>query len=47
MFDVIHNNWIKITFLNTIYEPNFRVYDIKTNPFNNFVANGILLDMKT
>ena len=46
IFDPTSDSWITITSLNII-TGYFTVYDIRTSPLNNFIANGILLDSKT
>ena len=46
MYNPITNSWVTIQDLNYLYG-NFKVYDVQTSPFNNYIANGILLDMKT
>lgn len=45
MFDPLTNNWVPIYSITTI-QGNFKVYDVVTSSFNNFIANGVLLDIK-
>lgn len=45
IFSPTTGSWITITSL-TYEIGNFKVYDVRTTPFNNFIANGILLDIK-
>ena len=46
LFEPVTDSWVSITSL-TYQSGNFKVYDVKTDPFNNFIAKGILLDQKT
>lgn len=45
IFNPTTNTWVSISDLNYI-QGNFKIYDIVTSPFNNYIANGFLLDMK-
>lgn len=46
MFDPVTNSWILINSISTI-QGHFKVYDVVTSSFNNYIANGVLLDIKT
>jgi hypothetical protein len=46
VFDVMTGNWIIVSAIHTLIQRTI-VYDVVTNGLNNFVADGILLDMKT
>lgn len=46
IFYVPTQKWIKIGCLETEVGKSFEVYDVKTDPLNVFVGNGILLDVK-
>ena len=45
LFNPVNQSWIRINSL-TFEHGNFKVYDIETAPYNNFIANGMLLDRK-
>lgn len=45
IFNPVNNSWIKITSLRDMHG-HFTVFDVVTSPLNNFVGNGILLDLK-
>jgi large repetitive protein len=46
IFDPMTNSWVHVFNVQLVQE-NTTVYDVITSGFNNFVANGFLLDVKT
>ena len=48
LFDPITGQYIKITSINVTYYSNMHhVYDFVTTPFNNYIADGFLIDVKS
>jgi hypothetical protein len=45
IFDPVDGTWIMVTSL-VLVQGDFKVYDVVTSGFNNFVGNGFLLDIK-
>ena len=46
IYEPAENTWVTIQSLETL-KGHFQVYDLRTTEPNNYIANGILLDMKT
>lgn len=45
MYNPTANSWVTINSLQDVYG-HFKVYDIHASPYDNFIANGVLLDAK-
>jgi hypothetical protein len=45
LFDPVTHTWVNVTSM-TIVETSAKTYDVVTSGANNFVADGLLLDIK-